>query len=64
VCSMLAADEHETIQRKIDRSALLLNFIRDCRDEHSLRLGIRKVVEELNEVLFSTLPGLRNELEK
>lgn len=61
---MLAEDEQKAIQKKIDRSALLLNFIRDCRDEHSLRLGIRKVVEGLNEVLFSTLPGLRNELEK
>jgi hypothetical protein len=61
---MLTADEHDTIQRKIDRSALLLNFIRDCRDEHPLRLGIRKVIEGLNEVLLSTLPGSGNELEK
>ncbi len=61
---MLTADEHKTIRRKIDRSALVLNFMRDCRDEDSLRLGIQKVVEELNEVLFSTLPGLRKKLKK
>jgi hypothetical protein len=61
---MLAADEHETIRRKIDWSALMLSFIRDCRDEDSLRLGIQKVVEELNEVLLSTLPGLRKKLKK
>jgi hypothetical protein len=61
---MLAADEHETIRRKIDRSALVLNFIRDCRDEDSLRFGIQKVVEELNEVLSLTLPGLRKKLKK
>jgi hypothetical protein len=61
---MLAADEHETIQRKIDRSALVPNFIRDCRDEDSFRLGLQKVVEELNEVLFSTLPGFRKKVKK
>ena len=61
---MLAEDEQKAIQEKIDRSALLLKFIRDCRDEHSLKLGIQKVLEELNEVLLSTLPGLRSELEK
>ena len=61
---MLGADEHETIQRKIDWSALMLNFIRDYGDEDSLGLGIQKVVEELNEILFSTPPGLRKKLKK
>jgi hypothetical protein len=56
---MLTADEHESIRRKIDRSALVLNFLKDCKDEDSLRLGIQKVVEELNEVLYSGLPVLR-----
>ncbi len=50
---MLAEDPKETVQNRLDWSALILRSIRDCRDEDTLIFGIQKVVEGLNEILSS-----------
>ena len=59
---MLAEDEKDTVQKRIDWSALVLSSIRDCRDEDTLIFGIQKVVEGLNEVLSSAVPEFRSKL--
>jgi hypothetical protein len=59
---LLAEDEKDTVQKRIDWSTLVLSSIRDCRDEDTLIFGIQKVVEGLNEVLSSAVPEFRRKL--
>jgi len=56
--TMLAQDAKETVQKRLDWSTLVLTCLRDCRDEDTLIFGIQKVVEGLNEILVSDIPGL------
>jgi len=59
---LLAEDEKDTVQKRIDWSTLVLSSIRDCHDEDTLIFGIQKVVEGLNEVLSSAVPEFRRKL--
>lgn len=56
---VLAEDKKETVEKRIDWSALVLSSIRDCRDEETLIFGIQKVDEGLNEIVSSTISAFR-----
>lgn len=48
----------KTIREGIDWTALVLNSMKDCRDEDTMRFAIQKVIERLHEVLGKQLEDL------
>jgi hypothetical protein len=52
---LIPEDQMKTIREGIDWTALVLNSMKDCRDEDTMRFAIQKVIERLHEVLRKQL---------
>jgi hypothetical protein len=48
---LIPEDRMKTIREGIDWTALVLNSMKDCRDEDTMSFAIQKVIERLHEML-------------